>query len=586
MKKTIFIYLFSIGFLIAQTPSGKLKYTVSTRPNNINWGQFGDFALPNTLTAIWGFGNPRFSNEKGSPTDALAHGWTHTDSPNLTGSSKLPMSRISGFRVVEDMMNCCVVPELIDEGKRDANNLRNGGGNLSAVSPKLAQEAGAKAYYHAWGEYDPDIRENAPRNSFIILNQELEWGGNVVTRGRVMANLIKGIHSVKGNNPLTVCYYGNPVSKYTGSYNQAAYNGTSPDQEHNFAPFYNEAEKASFKTHTGVLNTTFNEFPNYFTVDPYFKVPYPKTESLYRKNPDGSYFTNRGNRVWRNTNFSETIDGIPTNFYAIPQGGTEAWYNGFYLPESWFAVRQFYNMYDRIVYNRYAVRNFAGLGEDLSQLDNSNIKLMTMLRDETEPTFFSLTTEKRQLTANIGEFFIGCTFGTGVRAYYTWTGYGNRTHPNQQNQYSARRYGDDYFVMGESTQKRYWGFYEGLTAGLKFISDANKNHQFFDGNEKIILATEPSNTNHEIIMCGQLRGNKLFIFAKAPYFDVEDRTTIRITNTLNRNIQKFDLIGRENAWQIIILPEGKYSPADIRFEYKDELGKIHRVTGDLLKHGW
>ncbi len=576
--------MINVQLALAQIPNGKLNYKVSISPNQINWQQFGNFSLPDKLIAIWGFGNPRFSNEKGFPTDALSHGWTHTDSPNLTGSSRLPMAKISGFRMVEQMLNCCVVNDLIKEGKPEAQYFNTEKPNLEAISPKLAQEAGAKAYYHAWGEYDPDKKSNAPRNSFIILDQELDWRASSATRGKVMANLIKGMHSVKGNNPLITCYYGNPVSRFIGSFNQAAYDGSAIDEEHKFSPYYSESEKASFKINTGVLNETFKEYVNYFAIDPYFKVPYPKNETLYRKNADGSYFLNNGKRVWRITSYQEIIDGSPTNVYATPQAGTEDWYHGFYLPESWFAVRQFYNLYDRIVYNRYALRNFLKIGEDLSQIDESNIRLMTLLRDETEPTFFSLTTEKRQLSANIGEFFIGCTFGTGIRAYYTWTTYGNRTHPSQRNDYSARTYGEDYYVMGEKPQKRYWGFFEGLTAGLKFISEAHQKYQFFDGNEKIILATEPNNTTHEIILCGQIRENKLFIFAKAPYFDKEDKTTISISNRINSDIQQIELIGRENLWQMITLPAGKYAPSDIKFEYKDELGNIHKVTGDLQRH--
>lgn len=573
-------------------PNGKLQYQLSNTVNQINWNQFPKFSLPSGFRAVYGWGAPLYSNETSTPTDALAHGWSITDGASAVSSALLPMSRAINWVHVEKTLSDVVSQQLINEGKPDGKYFTYSYMNLPAITDDLAYRAGQLFYYHCWGGYDPATNTYVPRIGNVFLNQEEDsWSkfGNV-QRGRITAKLLKGMHSQKETRPLTTTVYGAMLSTYYGSFNAAYISGTIPFSENAISPYYTDAEIANFKKHTGFLNTGFNntDTPNtYAAVSQYFKVPYPTDESLYDRYADGSYYMVNGKRKWKTTHYTTNVFGESINIYATPQDGAIAYYPSGWIVESAYAVRQFYVWYDQLVFNRYALRDYYGASTDLSNLDNFDVKLEAVQRDETEGTFFSLTQKSRPLNAQVAEFFVGVCFGTGLRAHHIWTDYAARTHPSQNLPTAVVPYGQNYYTIAttSSIPKR-WGFFEAETAALKYITDIHTAHQVFDGTEKVVLATQVADKTHEIILCGALRGNKLWLFAIAPYFDKTDKTTVTVSNSVNNFTYSFEVKGRENSWQVITLPAASYTTGNIRFQYNDELGVTHKVTGNLNTHTW
>lgn len=577
---------------IVINPSGKLQYSLTTVPNQLNWAQFPTFSLPTGLRAVYGWGAPMYSNETGAPTDALAHGWSVTDGADAVSSAILPMSRTIKWMHVEKTLSDNVSNDLVNEGKLDGKYFALRQINLPAISDATAYRGGQLFYYHAWGAYDPLDNTSKGRIGNVFLNQEEDsWSqfGNA-QRGRITAQIIKGMHSQKETRPLTVTVYGASLSNYYGSFNQAYTSSTVPYGELAISPYYTDTEIANFKKHTGFLNSTFNatDTPNtYAGVSLYFKVPYPTDESLYDQNADGSYVMVNGKRKWRSTNYTTNVFGETVNIYATPQDGAVGYYPSGYIVESAFAVRQMYIWYDQLVFNRYALRDYYAASNDLSNLDNFDVKLEGIQRDETEGTFYSLTQKSRPLNAQVAEFFVGVLYGTGLRNHHIWTDYSPRTHPSQGLPSAIKPYGQNYYSISSGTAiPKRWGFFEAETAALKYITDLNTQHQFFDGTEKVILATQVADKTHEIIMCGGLRGNKMWLFAMAPYFNKTDKTTVTVTNSLNSFSYTFEVTGRSNSWQTITLPAGVYTTGNLRFRYVDELGIEHKVTGNLNSHTW
>lgn len=581
------------GGPVVVNPNGKLQYSVSTSPNIINWSQYPNFTLPSSMRAVYGWGAPMYSNETGIPTDALAKGWSITDGADAVSSALLPLGKAIKWLHVEKSMNDDVSQELMHEGLSEGRYFRYSSINLNAISNATAYRAGQLFYYKCWGAYDPAVLGNGVRIGNVFMNQEEDtWSqfGNA-TRGRVTAQIIKGMHSQKETRPLTVSVYGAMLSNYYGSFNQAYISGQIGYSELAISPYYNDTEIANFKKHSGFLNSTFNatDTPNTFAgVSLYFKVPYPTDEPLYDINPStGAYVMVNGKRKWRSTNYTTNVFGESVNIYATPQDGAVAYYPAGWIVESAFAVRQMYIWYDQLVFNRYALRDYYAASNDLSNLDNFDVKLEAIQRDETEGTFYSLTQKSRPLNAQVAEFFVGVCYGTGIRAHHIWTDYSPRTHPSQNLPSAAKPYGQNYYSIasGTSIPKR-WGFFEAETAALKYITDINTQYQFFDGTEKVVLGTQVADKTHEIILCGALRGNKLWLFATAPYFDKTDKTNVTVTNSMNSSTYTFEVKGRENSWQVIELPAGSYTTGNIRFQYLDELGTTHKVTGNLNSHTW
>ncbi|GAB3518649.1 hypothetical protein [Emticicia fontis] len=569
-------------------PTESQSYLISQVPNQINWSQFGNFQ--NTFgQAVYGYGNPRFSNETGPSGDALAHGWTHTDGVGLNTIAQVPINKASKFMDCNAVFDNQIVPELIAAGKADAAGMSTKTENLTSVSDATAFEAGKKLYYSSWGAWVPETNSYGVRIGVPFWNEEM-WQGRWEEKGRLMKQIILGAkdRATAEGKFFEPILYGYLFNSCLGSF--TLNNASIPFGEKRFFPYHSSAEIATFKNasvnvtpYLGIAGIQHGLFS-------YEKVPFPMYESLYKKDSDGKYVMSGGRRVWRDTDFTEKQNGQTINFYASPKDAREYYYENDYLPEVWYATIQPYALYSHLVFARMGLKKFNNGNYDISTPDNFTNKLCHIIRDETEGTFFSMTKISRPISQYMAEFQVYLTYLIGVKSMYVWTDYGPRAGLNEPGGYPVKPYGQDYNLFKDGQIQpvpRYWGTFESYTASLKYLQDIHNKYNVFSGSEKYWQATAPSDQTNQVLLFGVLSGKNLVVFGTDPRLDKDEEIVVNMSLSNQSGFNKtFKIKGRQHFVNAFELPAGTYTTDNIRLQYNDLYGVQHKHTGNLLNPNW
>lgn len=567
-------------------PPESQSYIISQVPNQINWGQFGNFKIT-FGEAMWGAGAPRFSNETGVPSDAMAHGWTHTDGVGLNTIAQVPMNKALKFVIVNRALEDLIIDKLVKAGHTDAVGLSTKTESLATVKETTAFEAGKQMYESSWGAWVPEKNDYGVRIGVPFWNEEM-WTGEWKEKGRIMKHMILGAKNKAAaeGNYFEPVLYGYLFNNCLGSF--TANNALLPWGEKRFFPYHEPFEIANFKN-PSVNVTPYLDIPGLqHGLFSYQKVPYPMYESLYKKDASGKYLMSGGRRVWRDTDFTETQNGEKVNFYASPKDAKEYYFEDHYLPEVWYSTIQPYALYSHLVFARMGMKKFNNDHYDITTPDNFTNKLCHIIRDETEGTFFSMTKLSRPLSSYISEFQVYMTYLVGVKSLYVWTDYGLRSGINEPGPFKARPYGQDY-PMDDPVplQPRYWGAYESYTAALKYLQDIQNKYSIFSGSEKYWQATTPSDQTNQVLLFGVVSGKNLVVFGTEPRLDKGEEIVVNLTLKNQSTFQKtFKIKGKEHFINVFELPENITNTDEIRFQYNDMYGGQHKHTGNLLNPNW
>lgn len=568
-------------------PSEPQDYLISTTPNVINWGQFGNFQLT-FGEAHYGFGTPRFLNETGSPSDPLSHGWTHSDAVGLNTIAELPPAKAMKFITLNQTIDNALVSELLDEGKFDAVGLRTSTENLGSVTNATAYLAGRKLYYHIWGAWDPQRGDYNARIGMPMIDEEV-WHGSFENRGRIMNQMIAGMKAEASGVGKTVkpVMYGYLFNNCIGSF--ISNNGNIPFSEQRFFPNHSDTEIESFKNPNAHVSQYLNQTGIQHGLFPYFKVPYPMTESLYKKDAQGNYVIVNGKRVWRDTDYTETQYNQTVNFYASPKD-VDYYTGNEYLPESWYAAIQPFALYSHYVFGRMGFNKFYNNNYNITNRDDFASELVAIVRDETEGTYFSMTNKSRPISPYLAEFQVYLPYLLGIRNFEVWTDYGPRSALSEPGAYPVRPYGQNYKRLRNGVildEPRYWGTYEVYTACLKYLQDIQNKYNIFSGTEKYWQATAPSDKTNQVLLFGVLSGNNLVVFGTDFRLDKTDEITVNFTlSNVSGYNTTFKIKGRKHFINVIQLPAGSYTTDNLRFQYNDLYGSMHKHTGNLQNPNW
>lgn len=614
---------------------------------NINWNKIPSFQLPAGLQAVWGWGSPRWLDES-QPTDALNHGWTHTDNNQIDGVELVNAKRVKTiympygganalynaineiksthpsvdnatviqvFTVINNTSN----PENFTY-KNYLNNIVNAtvGANDDVEVECLFGET--PSYYSNPGIIRIKNPFGVTEAAYIALgrayyNQE-KWlpdgatGNNIAYRlgiffyneetlgnaGRANQLLIKGMaqEAAAQGNPFKVIYYGKSFTEWQGGFYSGQQNDNVSWKQKVFP-----ALKANIRISAQILN----EYADlqalgdancvYLNVGSYFKVPFPQTNTKYEKQ-NGNYVIDQdGERKYRIGNFNETIRGQNVTFLGNTQvdfwvGSDPSYgYPNDRVSEMFWAIIQFYASCTQIIYANIAIaKKYRGNEDIYTQFDDLPVKTCAVVRDETEGTGPGYANIPRPITTFQIEHTILVTYAL-CEMFCVWSDYANQTHPNQNLPFAARNKGTGHANGQNPNGNNFQQFsqYEDMTWALKQVAYAHENHGVFGAGNKKIVAYQPADITHEIMIFGRLKSNKIWIVAAEPRLDPNEVIVVTITNKKNSYTQKFGVQGGQNFVDTFTLPASdSYEPADIIFSYKDIYDVSHQVTGDLRQH--
>ncbi|WP_394995031.1 hypothetical protein [Emticicia sp.] len=568
-------------------PTEPQSYILTTVPNKINWTQFGNFQ--NTFgTAQYGVGSPRFSNETGFPNDPISHGWTHVDSPGINSKANVGLEKGIKYVDVNTALDMQIVAELLDEGKMDAVGLRTWAENLGSVSSLTAYEAGRKLYYTAWSGWSPTAN-----NYDVIIGVptlvEQKWTNSADQRGRIMERLIAGMktEATATGNYFLPQIQNSQVNACDGGV--IANSNTIPFSDLRFFPNYSASEILGFKTLKPIAQRYLSQ-TGIQVIDKFnFRVPYPMTESLYKKNLDGSYILVSGKRVPRDTDFNENQYGKTVNFYATPKD--VSYYTGTeYFPEVWYAALQPFALYSHLIFSRMGLNNFFNSNPIITNRDAFSAELTATFSEETESNYFAMSTESRPIAPYLAEFQIYATYLTGIKNFQIQTNYGRRAAINEPEGFKVRQYGENYEHLKNNTFidiPKHWGTYEVYTNTLKYLQSVQNSYNIFSGSEKYFQCTAPSDKTNQVMIFGIISGNNLLVFGTDSRLDKTEQITVNLTLSNQAGFLKtFNIKGRQHFINVFQLPVSSYTTTNIQVEYNDLYGAKHKHTGNLENPNW
>lgn len=569
------------------TPPEPQSFLLTTEPNKINWGQFGNFQ--NTFgTAQYGSGAPRFSDEKGVPNDPLSHGWTHISDVGTNTKDAITVEKAIRAIDVNTTLDVQIVIDLIDEGMSDAVGLRTWSESLGTVTSNTAFQAGKKLYYSAWGAWNPDTQKYGFRNGVITLIEQ-KWSGSEFERGRIMSAMIEGMKSEATSlgNYLLPQILTTQFNSMDGGLIANANN--IPFSELRFFPNHSSSEKSNFQNPKQIVERYLGQTGIQVIDNFNFRVPFPMTETFYKKDNNGNYITSAGKRVFRDTDFSEKQYGATVNFYATPKGVN--YYDGSnYLTEAWYSTIQPFALYSHLVYSRQGLNKYFNSNVNITEKDNFSASLVAGFRDETEPAYFSMTPESRPISQYLAELQVYCTYLLGIKNFQVITKNGRRSAINEPDGFTVRKFGENYLYMKNDVmvdEPRYWGTYEVYTNALKYLQNIQTTYNVFSGTEKYFQCTQPSDNTNQSMIFGVISGNNLLVFGTDSRLDKGEQITVSLTLSNQTGFAKtFNIKGREHYLNIFQLPTGSYTAENIRVQYNDLYGGMHKHTGNLQNPNW
>lgn len=569
------------------TPPEPQSFVITTEANKINWLQFGNFQ--NTFgTAQYGSGAPRFSDEKGLPNDPLARGWTHIADVGTNTKAQVPVEKAINMLDINIVLDMQIVTELIDAGMEDAVGLLTWGQSLGAVSSTTAYEAGRKLYYSGWGAWNPDTQGYSFRNGIITL-LENKWTGSAEQKGRLMERIVAGMkaEALSLGNYFLPQIFNSQFNSCDGELVSGSNN--IPFSEMRFFPNHSAAEKASFQNAKPIIQSVLSQ-PNIQVIDNFnFRVPFPMSETFYKKDNSGNYIVSAGKRVFRDTDFSEIQYGKSVNFYAKPKD--VSYYSGTnYLPEAWYATVQPFALYSHLIYSRQGLNKYFNSNINITGKDNFSASLVATFQEQTEPSYFAMSTESRPLSQYLAELQVYATYLLGIKNFQIMTKNGRRSAVNEPNGFTVRKYGEDYLYMKNNVmvnEPRHWGTYEVYTNTIKFLQNIQNTYNIFSGTEQYFQCAQPSDATNQAMIFGVISGNNLLIFGTDSRLDKGEQISVSLTLSNQTGFAKtFNIKGREHYINVFQLPAGTYTTDNIRVQYNDLYGAMHKHTGNLQNPNW
>lgn len=569
------------------TPPEPQAFLLTTEPNKINWSQFGNFQNSFGI-AQYGSGAPRFSDEKGIPNDPLSHGWTHISDVGVNTKALVPIEKSLAFLDINTALDMQIVTELLDAGMSDAVGLRTWTESLGAVSASTAYEAGRKLYYAGWGAWNPDTQGYSFRNGIISLVEQ-KWTGSAEQRGRIMERIIAGIkaEALSIGNFLVPQVFNSQFNACDGELVSGA--SSIPFSEQRFFPYHSNLEKTNFQSAKPIVQRYLSQTGIQVVDNFNFRVPFPLLETFYKKDVNGNYITLSGKRVFRDTDFTENQYGTAVNFYATPKN--VSFYSGNnYLPEAWYATVQPFALYSHLVYSRQGLNKYFNSNVNITAKDNFSASLVASFRDETEPAYFSMTTQSRPISQYLAELQVYSTYLLGIKNFQIITKNGRRSAVNEPSGFTVKKYGENYLYMKNDvmvTEPKFWGTYEVYTNCLKYLQNIQTTYNIFSGSEQYFQCTQPADATYQAMIFGVISANNLIIFATDSRLDKEEQ--IKVTLTLSNQTgyaKTFNIKGREHYINVFQLPTGSYTTDNIRVQYNDLYGGLHKHTGNLQNPNW
>lgn len=451
-----------------------------------------------------------------------------------------------------------------------------------------------RAYYNQ-EKWSPDGTTNNPiafRTGLLFWNEETLGNANTLTQF-----VFKGmsLEAQAQGNPFKIIYYGKDFIGFGGGF----YSGQQNDNVSwklkvfpNLSPAIRiTAEVLSRyadRAEIGEANCV------YLDNGTYYKVPYPLINTKYEKQNGAFIIDQDGERKFRIGEFSETIRGKSVKFLndtingfwvgADPSYG----YPNNRVSEMYWAITQFYAATTKMLYSNIALAQKYRNNKDIyTEFTDIPVKNCAVVRDVTEGTGPGYDIIDRPIVSYQIEFSVLMTYAT-CETFCIWTDYGVVAHPNFPNNLPvAKNKNQGYAIITDKTGNTPIEFsqFEDMTWALKIVADAHAQHGVFGVGNKKIVAYEPANTTHEIIILGRIKSNKLWIFASEPRLDPNESIVVTVTTKKNNYTQQFLVKGCENFVDTFVLPAtDSYEPADIVFSYKDIYTVQHSVSGDLRQH--
>lgn len=611
----------------------------------INWDKIPPFSLPEGLTAIWGAGSPRWLDEA-SPTDAMVHGWTHTNNANIDGAELVDAKRekaiyfpyggasalLSAINQVKathpTVVNAAIIQEfrIVNQTNSDLNfsytDYQNQTVNATVSAPQGqpeeemtvaclfdTQPQGTGSYYQGIIRiYNPDAVTDA---GYVALgrayyNQE-KWSpdgitGNPALRkagvifyneetlgnsGRANQLLFKGmsLEATAQNSPLKIIFYGKEFVGWGGGF----YSGQQNDNV--------SWKKKVFPNLSPTIRTTAEQLTEYanrtelgeancvvLNSGTYFKVPYPSGVK-YEKQNDNYVLDQDGERKWRLGQFSEQIRGQSVTFLADTLNG--GWIGSgpsYGYPNN--RVPEIFwavwQMYSAISYTIYV--NIA-----LAKKYRGNSDIYNSLADLPVKAGVIMRHDTEATAPAYSDKFRPLTayqVEWSVLSSFALTEFYEVWTDILPIRHPNENASPVATNKGSGYGSQFLDFsqFEEMTWALKHIAYISPSGVFSNGNKKIV-AYEPANTTNEIMIFGRIKSNKIWVFASEPRLDPNEFIVVTLTNKKNNYSQKFAVKHNENFSDVFTLPStDSYEPSDIVFTYKDIYNVEHKVSGDLRQH--
>jgi hypothetical protein len=370
---------------VSELKTVHLKNPAHITDRKLNLEKIREFNSPNGIVAVWGWGSPRWLDELNTaqkPTDALAHGWTHTDNCFIDGSELTKEKRAKFIVPAYSAYNQAVSDVLVSNPnavnirlmrrwvlKNETNNPINftytdhTGATINDVVPPADSQLGYfelavssfwesppnydpkrpdGAYYHnAANASDADIIEVGKRyyehNKWIyngpadqsqgfeaqmwLFDEEniTVWDANSF---RVNSLILKGVklRALADNNDLKIIYYGKVFTDFFGFYSGREQDGTATWKQKIF-PHLTTQKRIDASTFNGWIHQGTLDAGIWFDGGFYLKVPMPMENSKYEKQNGAYRLDQDGERLYRFNEFSEVIRGENTTFRRLSQFG-------------------------------------------------------------------------------------------------------------------------------------------------------------------------------------------------------------------------------------------------------------------------
>jgi hypothetical protein len=489
---------------------------------------------------------------------------------------------------INTVLDMQIVTELIDAGMTDAVGLRTWTESLGAVTSETAYNAGKKLYYAGWGAWNPDTQGYLFRNGIITLVEQ-KWAGSAEQRGRIMERIIAGMKAEAANigNFLIPQVFNSQFNACDGELVSGSNN--IPFSEMRFFPNHSSTEKMNFQSAKPIVKRYLSQTGIQIIDNFNFRVPFPMSESLYKKDANGNYVISAGKRVFRDSDFSENQYGKLVNFYATPKD--VSYYSGAnYLPEVWYATVQPFALYSHLVYSRQGINNYFNSNTNITNKDDFSASLVGSFREETEPAYFAMSTQSRPISQYLAELQVYATYLLGIKNFQVITKNGRRSAANEPNGFTVKKYGEDYLYMKNDvmvTEPRHWGTYEVYTNALRYLQNTQSTYNIFSGTETYFQCTQPSDATNQAMIFGIISGNNLLIFGTDSRLDKGEQITVSLTLSNQNGFAKtFNIKGREHFLNVFQLPAGSYTAENIRVQYNDLYGGMHKHTGNLQNPNW